>query len=144
MKRLKNRLLIFAIIMTYAGAGISQGVSYGYDPAGNRIKREIILQTDGNSPKKAPEKSISREMMSDKIIKIYPNPTRGMLKVEIDNIDDSETGLITIYDYNGVVRLSYNKIESTMAFDISGYSNGMYFMHIQINEYETTWKIIKQ
>lgn len=143
MNQLIKKILFIAMTM-YSSSISAQFVGYGYDPAGNRIKREILIPVNENRPTQAPKKAVSTEMLSDRIIKIYPNPTKGMLKVEIGNYDASDVGVIKIFDSNGVEKLNANILESAISFDISGYSPGLYFMHIRINEDETTWKIIKQ
>lgn len=78
---LKFTLLVLVVVFS-AGIAFSQNISYGYDAAGNRIKREIIISSNNNS-RKGVKKSSFTESLNDKTIKIYPNPTKGLLKIEI-------------------------------------------------------------
>lgn len=122
----------------------SQYVSFGYDAAGNRIKREIILETHNNDLKKAPKKAFVSETLSDKTIKIYPNPTKGILKIEIVGWTETDTGSVAMFNAGGTRLLSTPLTESTLTLDITGYTSGLYLMHIKLGENETTWKIIRE
>ena len=79
MKHIFNSIWLLAILCSSEAA--AQKVSFSYDNAGNRIKREIVL-----SPKSAPtsqddahETQPISDMLADKDIRIHPNPTTGML-----------------------------------------------------------------
>lgn len=65
-------------------------------------------------------------------IKIYPNPTSGILTIETEN-----NGLkIQIYDIRGVLILETNK----NIIDLSSKANGVYFVHVN----GKVFKVIKQ
>jgi hypothetical protein len=55
-------------------------------------------------------------------IKIYPNPTNGIL-----NIESNETVLVAVYDMNGRQVIGLN---ATSKVDISTLANGTYFIHV--------------
>lgn len=142
MKRDKILLLFIIILCTLPS--YSQTLTYGYDLAGNRIKREIVMPSNDNSIKKAPGKAFVSEMLSDKTIRIYPNPTKGILKIEIANYEASDNGEIALFNFNGT-RLQFHPISEPLTLlDLSGYDSGLYLMHISINGNESSWKIIKE
>lgn len=74
-------------------------------------------------------------------ISIFPNPTNGIINVQLPNEKDA---FYSIIDLHGKILLS-GKIESG-DINISALSNGMYFIKISIDDYqvEIVKKIIKQ
>lgn len=123
-----------------------QKITYTYDNSGNRIKREIVLspQRTSASNEDTTERLPVSDMLADKDIKIYPNPTQGMLKVEITNYESSDSGSIHVYSMNGQT-VTHSEISFYLTdIDISNSPNGIYLMQIQLNGTSTTWRIIKQ
>lgn len=121
-------------------------VAFSYDNAGNRIKREIILSPQGMpaSQKNVSEMQPISDMLDDKNIRIHPNPTTGMLKVEITNYESSDLGNIDVYSINGHP-ITHSEITSHITdIDISNSPNGIYLLVIQLNGTSTTWRVIKQ
>ena len=145
MKQFYQSTILFALsLISFPDAASSQTISYGYDLAGNRIKREIVLSTYGDNSRKVVPKSSFAESLSDKTIKIYPNPTKGMLKVEIGGWTDTDNGSLTFFNSNGVCLISKPLVEPYETLNITEFSPGIYFMKIKIHDNETTWKIIKE
>lgn len=136
-------ILLGLLLIFHTNISFPQYVSYGYDATGNRIKREIVMSTYNNI-RKAPQKASVSECLSDRTIKIYPNPTKGMLKIEIGGWTETDRGSITIHSTNGAILITRSLTESSMTFDITNYSAGIYLMHIKIGDKGTTWKIIKE
>ena len=122
---------------------VSQYIHYGYDAAGNRIKREIVLSANKNS-RKNPQKAFMSESLSDKIIKIYPNPTKGILKIEITEWSETDIGTITLISANGSKLMSTPLIDGLTTIDITQNAPVIYLLHLNLNERTTTWKIIKE
>lgn len=78
---MKKKITLLGILLsTIFCSSFGQNVSYAYDEAGNRVKREIVLQT--RAAEESTNESYS-EMLNDRDIRIYPNPTEGQLTVEI-------------------------------------------------------------
>ncbi len=144
MKHLFNLILLLTTL--YCGEAVAQKITYTYDNAGNRIKREIIISPKGISRSEDKEPAIQpvSDMLADKDIKIHPNPTTGMLKVEITNYESNDLGNIYVYSINGHV-ITHSKISSHVTdIDISNSPNGIYLLNIQLNGNSTTWRVIKQ
>lgn len=134
--------VLSAISFAYPCHFAAKTVNYSYDSAGNRVKREIVLQ-------KAPTRSESTntvlsESFSRKDVKIFPNPTYGELTVEIKGLDNSDSCLINIYSLAGQCILSSSSGYQTATFDISRQPNGIYILEILLNGEKATWKIIKK
>ncbi|WP_080903839.1 hypothetical protein [Parabacteroides sp. Marseille-P3160] len=75
-------------------------VKYSYDNAGNRIKRKIIVSTK-SAPESSTEPEYYSEILSEKEFRIYPNPTTGYLKVEVNGWEETDKGTITLYTLSG-------------------------------------------
>ncbi len=134
--------LVFVGLITLAQSRIN----FDYDETGNRERREFIDLT--KSAAIFNSNSGWQDAIEDKFstyeIKIYPNPTKGRIKIELPTIDKSLNGSIQIYDANG--RLIFNKgsIGPTNEIDIMHVGNGCYFLHIHYQDETLQWKIIKQ
>lgn len=75
--------------------------------------------------------------------KVYPNPVKNVLNIEI--VETSKTGKISLYDCFGRKILSKNINTQKLSLDISFLSKGMYFMEILDNDKTVKKvKIIKQ
>ena len=76
--------MLFMVLSMWAGANVcaQNKIKYTYDDAGNRLtrKKEIVVQTRG-ALNNGEEPSVYEEELSETKVTIYPNPTKGMLKV---------------------------------------------------------------
>ncbi|MCL2649392.1 MAG: T9SS type A sorting domain-containing protein [Candidatus Azobacteroides sp.] len=139
-------LLGFLATVCLQGLHSQNTVSYGYDYAGNRVSRTIIMNS--NSLKSAPapteEPAVYTEMLSEIRLNIYPNPTDGLLKVEILNLPENHTAHIMLYNLSGQVIVTHRKVDGFAEIDISREPVGTYLMKVIAGEYHTEWKIIKK
>ena len=139
MKKNLATLLIWA--MPYAAS--AQSVKYCYDNAGNRIKREIVIKTRYSCEERYTTECFT-ETLLEKNIQIYPNPTKGRLKVEIAGYENSDRCILRIYNASGQQIFSTHATSSRTELDLSSRANGIYILYISLNDRETTWKIIKK
>ena len=123
----------------------AQKVCITYDKAGNRTNRTICLKS-----KEATSDSVSiakipiTENMGEMLITLYPNPTKGQLKIQITNKTCETEGVLELYDLSGrLVKVQKTVGESTM-LDISRYPLGIYLMRIRICDKVSEWRIIKE
>lgn len=138
---MRKRLIMLLIAAVPLIAFSQSKVRYSYDNAGNRIKREIVVSTKSVSDDSSPE--YYSEMLSEKNIRIYPNPTRGQLKVEIVGWNNADQCLFRLYNSVGQQLLLTRAASSYTELDISSRPDGLYILHITLNGKETSWKIIK-
>lgn len=144
MNRKLKHALAFTVLTTMAFSSASQTVSYTYDGSGNRTRREIVMSRK-NAPNRAGIYDIHVEdKLSDRDVRIYPNPTRGMLRVDIPDYLPDDYGQIHLYNLSGQTILTTSIHSSSTTLDISARQNGVYILHISLNGKSISWKIIKE
>ena len=148
MKRKGIFLLLTVLLSLFCLHTKAQTVQFTYDAAGNRISGKTImllrtaLEEDDDEPEE--ELPVYSEFMGDRIIRIYPNPTQGLLKVDIENLLKGETATISIYDMSGKQIVSKEASSFSTEMDITGHPEGVYILRIVIGDYHSEWKVIKQ
>lgn len=157
----RKKMKILALLLLTASCwlpepGYSQTIhySYGYDESGNRISREQVI----TYPKKSaqmPKDSLSLVSPKDKVnevfkdlvenreITIYPNPTKGLLTVEIP-LSNNDKARIRLFNIQWKLLIDNNNPGTMTEVDLSGQPAGIYLMQIFVNNKPSTWKIIKQ
>lgn len=135
-------------------------IRYHYDGAGNRIMRMIIFsdsqlksdnQFEDYMAKFTDESSYtdSEEYFEDTVneqdIKLFPNPTRGNLTVQIPQIKDNSLMYLQLFDNTGRLLEQYTDISEYTHIDMYSYPHGVYILKIiGLHNDSRTWKIIKQ
>ena len=77
-------------------------------------------------------------------VDVYPNPTQGMLLVNITGVDIPQNTQIEIFTANGLLVLRKNDISYSNTVDITYKPNGIYIMRLTLGkEYMNTWRIVK-
>ena len=145
-KRVALIFLLSVVLSMWAGLDIcAQRIKYTYDNAGNRLTRqkEIVVQTRGALSDEE-EPSVYEEELSETKVTIYPNPTRGMLKVDISGVEKFENARISLYDLTGKLLQQWAGISQSNEIDLSERTPGMYIMQIAYNGKISSWKIIKE
>ena len=125
---------LFSILLI-AGMLNAQQISFGYDAAGN--------QKTQNS-KQAEDEAVVNEQLDRYQLKIYPNPTKGMLAVEITGITDDVSSTVSIYSMQGLLVSEQNVTSTRIDFDLSSQPSGTYIMKVVIGTKNTMWTIIKE
>lgn len=108
-------------------------VSYAYDNAGNRISRKIIDLSVNPNPshvKMAEDPAPVEEQLGERTITIYPNPTKGMLGVEIMGGDPKDQLLIILYNADGKQLLHENANPGINSINLATYPAAFYILRI--------------
>lgn len=151
MKKISTLLLLLFIPLYVL---FSQTVvNFAYDNSGNRIYRGIIKIESKKSGHITDTTSFSGESQEQKVleenqgklqIKIYPNPTRGQIRVEILGLDPSKTSSMKLYNLKGLVVAAKANLTGNDIVDLSGSPVGAYVLKIQIEDNVFEWKILKE
>jgi hypothetical protein len=75
---------------------------------------------------------------------VYPNPSKGVLKIDVSNMPLNSNNELRIYDLNGTELLVKRNFDNYSEIDISHLKNGIYILRIQINQKLFDWKVIKE
>jgi hypothetical protein len=142
MKTIKV-ILFFTGLFLYS-IGNAQSVTYGYDEAGNRTNRVIEIPQKSNAPAQEEEATAYSEILADLLIRIYPNPTDGFIRIEIQNLPAGETAHISVYKLSGESVTTKRGVTASTEIDITGQAAGIYLLKIIAGKEQTEWKIIKK
>jgi hypothetical protein len=155
MKTISHLLLITGLLCS--GFAFTQNsIGFGYDAAGNRISRTIVYPVWGTlreeiqeetaeEPEEEPNKPAEySEVLSDLIIRIYPNPTEGLIRIKIENLPVEIMANITLYQLSGKLITSKRNVTASTEIDITNQPAGIYLLRIVAGDKQTEWRIIKK
>ncbi len=136
----------------------AQTIQYTYDASGNRTERIIDLGGKGSgissNDKEISKEPVIEDTINKKIIKdetfpeqqvrIYPNPTQGIISLEIPSDEENNEPIqIIVLDINGKVLM--NKLNEALMtkVDLSRQPDGIYILKLKKGIKTSQWKIIK-
>lgn len=134
-------------IQTYDKGYIIVGTTYGGGPSNTNLfvvktksdckSTDTILYTTG-----------IREYISNNknSVRIYPNPSDGVINIDINSPEISEHAMIKVYDFSGACIMEYysdgKSFQGAFTIDLSGKAPGLYLVNILSGEQRWTKKII--
>lgn len=171
MQYLRIIFFVLVIARTLVSSGQTTIVKFTYDENGNRDSRKSLeveeLQSGfslpANTPFLSPQiiengskgvnlpwENLKSEIQAQTIIpeeitkvKIYPNPTKGNLKIEVTNMPPGSLYEMRLYDMSGNLLITKKDNPEFYDLDISYLRDGIYFLRIIINETAYDFKVIK-
>ena len=148
---LNKPCILIALLSLNLIALSGQAIHFNYDESGNRVKRYIVLgkgSSSGDETSKKYEESNKSAEFVDKLeeltIKIYPNPTRGQLSVEINGLGIDETVDYQLFSQTGILIQSNMNTSSRFTVDLSKHPGGIYILKLMIHGKVSDWKVIKK
>lgn len=143
MKKIYGLYLIFLLSLSFV-AYAQRPVSFAYDAAGNRVKREIILSRSmpsPDTPDENPENTFFDTLgrRTVKLTGISPN----IVKIEILGYEPADDAFAEVYSLGGVRLISQPVKDAVAEIDISAEPAGTYILNVSVNGQRTTWKIAK-
>jgi Secretion system C-terminal sorting domain len=154
-----KRIILLSFLMLQMITLFSQSVAFTYDGSGNRITRTITVKQQSQTvefpvvnPKDldladAKGTEVAKEAKDSEdgkiAILVYPNPNKGILKIEISNMPLNSIIEMRLYDLSGLELTVNRNSESHSEIDISQFRDGVYILRIKINEKTFDWKVIK-
>ena len=136
----------------------SFSADFNYDDAGNMTKHTIVLWVSKTAPADDTTKVLEPEVefdeeqppiedhiLSNKIL-IYPNPTRGLLRVQLDGYDPNRDGsaMVSAHSMVGVKVVERVLNEPTTTIDMSRHPAGIYILTVRIGEHARQWRVVKE
>lgn len=137
--------MLFVISLPSFGMSGDTTFVFTYDASGNRTERVIDLTKSAQitaSSSTANEEKLFEAELENLDIRIYPNPTKGVLKVEIPDIGDIKPTLV-VYNLQGKQLVHKTVSNQISTINLSEQPPGMYIMKIVNGEESLDWKIIK-
>lgn len=139
-----KRTLLFLIFLLYSFHLFSQ-IGFNYDDAGNRISRYIIELKNTEDVDEEVYKQLNFSISKKRNILVFPNPTKGILTIEIIDEELNEDTLIqmNIYTLKGDLVSSKDYSRKAFEIDLSDKPSGMYLMDIYIGYDKHNFMIVK-
>jgi len=142
MKNILTLALLLQILLSVQMAQ-SQIIRYEYDQAGNRTGRCIVLNKVSAHKTDTAAQAPQREMIGKREVLIYPNPTKGALKIEIRGPQPASPVQYVLTDINGHLLATTLDGSSSLIYDMSTYPQGVYFLLLTVEGMQSKWKIVK-
>jgi YD repeat-containing protein len=144
----KSKQFILLLLLLAASALQSQAqntVKYTYDQAGNRLLRTIALgQQDVKRNYQPTDSVVIKETIGEHTIKVFPNPTRGALGVDIQGVDPKQELRLIMYSGAGAVLYNQPATEGINPIDMTQYPQGWYVLRVVAGTEKREYKIVKE
>lgn len=138
-----EKIIISATVLLLTIGTFANPVRYSYDAAGNRVRREIVVNS---SPSFSPKKQTTyyTDVLSkDSKVKLHQTGN-GQICVEVVAVGDIPEGTVEVYTTSGVRVLASNIEHGQALVNLGSRQNGVYVLNIKFGEEQTSWKITKK
>jgi hypothetical protein len=148
-KMIKTTFLLFALI----APANSQPMSYAYNATGNHLNRNIIvlesnpqktLRTDPPVAIKVNGSPVAEEKFGNQKVRIYPNPTASILKVDIQGFEEGMKSSIYLCNLSGLLLIGKSPATANNILDLSGLQSGTYVLKVTLGNKRNEWKVLKK
>lgn len=137
--------LLLVLFVLYSGVIYGQqSLSYSYDSSGNRIERSIVLSTRNLNGEQNSKSYFFEVHLGKAQMKIYPNPVKSILTVQIAGLDNGQIGECQLFNAAGALLHKTQITEEYTTIDMTVSPQGNYILVIIFNGEKTTWKVIKE
>lgn len=153
---MKTKLAILTAILAISLPAFAQDFSFTYDATGNRTNRNIItlnksttidttIVNEETATEEEPgEDNKLHEKLGSFELAVYPNPTKGEVVLEIAGGESFESASYKVFDLSGREILAGATSSSPISVNLSGQVAGTYFLVVNINGEEKSWKVVKE
>jgi len=168
---MKKILIIGIMLFTCIAAKAQQyqqapGYLYSYDANGNRTMREYkminiqatkiidstaqhgdsasVIAANQAAQQLQQQQQLSETLPNGQQITVFPNPTEGVLQIDITNFATGSKGYILATDMQGRLVYKSENINATNKIDFSTLAKGNYTLKLLLNDTTKEWVIIKQ
>lgn len=143
-----KKIALFLLLIAAALVGGAQKfrAAYLYDANGNRIQATVIYLSQ--PPFIENPETIEDKVEGDVILKISPNPTHGLIRIEIEGdyeeVVEVHQNYIFVSEIGGRTLLKISPIKVINDIDLSKKPAGVYIIRVETGKFRKTYKIIKQ
>jgi len=143
---MKTKTFIAAIVLTVLHAATvtaqQEKVVFQYDDSGNRVSRHIEIEKSTEADSVFYD-DLLPHLTSEFEAIIYPNPTRGLITIEVSVTADNPVTYV-IADQNGKRIETGRFFQSSHTLNLSDQHPGIYYLRLNDRQSKVTYKIIKQ
>ncbi len=119
-------------------------ISFTYDNAGNRTKREIVYYVEAKKSAQAIVEEEEEEIEWEKGLNVYPNPASHSLFVTLNKeAMDEDQRMIIVFDNLGKQVIQTYAHQEINQIDVSSLTNGTYILKLIYGHRHKEWIIIK-
>ncbi|WP_372776638.1 T9SS type A sorting domain-containing protein [Mangrovibacterium sp.] len=139
--------LLAALSFSISSFSQTKVFGFGYDGSGNRIDRHLITLKSASLASalgESQEQEVFEETLDNREIKIYPNPTKGLLRVEIPLQGNEKRVVLQVYNMQGALISDQVVSDEITQVDLYNHPPGMYLLRIASGEEVSQWKIVKE
>lgn len=141
------KIYLLTILMLLPVVSAAQGkIKYTYDAAGNRVRREAAAAAGKSKTRQLASVSdgqVASGVLRDHFVKVYPNPTDGVLRIGIYSMKPTDKCSLRVYAPHGALLLSQSVTTADTDIDISDNPAGIYLLKVDIDGHSQTFKITK-
>lgn len=144
---MKQTYYLFFLLVLFVSITLEaqNTISYTYDNAGNRLTRTITLGNQQASKRHQPTDSVViKETIGERTIKVFPNPTRGALGIDIQGGDPKHELRLQIYSGAGALLYNQPATEGLNPIDMTQYPQGWYVLRVIAGTEKREYKIVKE
>ncbi len=131
---MKYTATLILVVLFLCKISYAQKVTFDYNDNGARVLRFVDL------PKPELQTSIAdiqESVIQDEFVKIYPNPVKDFLQIELYQ---QEVHKAVIIDLFGRIVLTINDLMESNNIDLTNLPSGIYLLNIS----DKTYKILKE
>ncbi len=145
MKAVRYILPLLILVFLSSALYAQQTVKFEYDLAGNRVLRTLDTKksTEAEVDSLFKAEVIHDKTIGDNLVKVYPNPTYGLVNIEFLEISEGPS-TYSLTDQNGRQVMNGKTINLSNTIDITHQGRGVYYLMIKAPEIYQVYKIIKQ
>ena len=128
---LKNIIFLLFLLFFCFDISLALPLNYTYSATGNRKQCYVGFAKIAVSPDEQEEYI---ETLDSIQFNIYPNPTKGLLKISIETGKKIESLNIELYDISGNQIISKSLAKKEIELDITRALSGNYFLKVFVND----------
>ena len=143
----KKNFLLLVFLLVYLSAYADHTVCFSYDSGGNRISQSVL------SPVAAPTyrfvsanttTEITTSSFNNISLHVSPNPTEGLLHIELEQLPEGESYQYVITGIGGSIVCKEETTSNPSLVDLSSFPEGIYVLMVYCFGTEKEFKIIKK
>ncbi len=142
MKKILTIITLLSIVICLSAQDIKY--LFTYDNAGNRLGASITLKSAKLSALDSTLNEEYNTQFKDLKIKLYPNPTKGLIQIEIPQYNSDMDIDVYLIDSSGKNLYFDKKISAQCQLNLSEFSAGIYFLKLVYKKESRVLKVIKQ